>query len=582
MKHLTRKLSHRIVAAVAATLSCAAIFVCIGAQADSEALRLQCQSLVDSFDYSLLKQKAAELLNAGIRTNDTRLCAWGYTYLGGAQLFGGESNKAENTIKRGIAEAEKIKNDTILASAYNTLGIYEATAQHNLYLAQRYFLKSRQYAHDCGYTRVEMSMGSNLAELAIELRDTAGFTYAKECYDYGVKSHQPRYQYSGLLNMAELAHLKNDYDAASRYATMAMALALKHGYRNIEQIHLLNSVIAMERGNFNDAISYADMAIEETLKGNNTVTLPKIYLNSALAHMGAGNIDTALTMLNKGADAANKYDSYSVIADIYETMSKIYEQKGDDTKALYYLRLSKDSIDSNYQSDKRRLNNERELLLDIEARENAMKIQQLKVSSQHRLIWILAIALLLLLFVLFYVILNHRRKHRLYDSLVTQNRKVVELREELRAAGDGICASLTADDDKTPDDETKNTDNLQRTLSDEKAKRLWLELNRLMTEERLYADPRITRENIIERLATNRTYLTQVIARYSSMNYSQFVNSFRVDAAIKFLSSELHAGYPLKQLSTDLGFGSLTTFYKVFNTATGMSPAAFRKSALSM
>ena len=100
----------------------------------------------------------------------------------------------------------------------------------------------------------------------------------------------------------------------------------------------------------------------------------------------------------------------------------------------------------------------------------------------------------------------------------------------------------------------------------------------MMKEERLYADPRITREYIIERLGTNRTYLTKIISKYGWINYSQFVNSFRIDEAIRILSNKTNNDKKISSLYSELGFGSPATFFKTFSKVTGMSPAAFRKS----
>ena len=37
-----------------------------------------------------------------------------------------------------------------------------------------------------------------------------------------------------------------------------------------------------------------------------------------------------------------------------------------------------------------------------------------------------------------------------------------------------------------------------------------------------------------------------------------------------------HTGKPLKQISVDVGFSSLSTFYTLFQSTTGMTPARYR------
>ena len=57
-----------------------------------------------------------------------------------------EASAAAENLRKAIEIGEKIENDTILSTAYNSLGIYEASVTRNLFLAQRYFYKSRQHA----------------------------------------------------------------------------------------------------------------------------------------------------------------------------------------------------------------------------------------------------------------------------------------------------------------------------------------------------------------------------------------------------------------------------------------------------
>ena len=62
------------------------------------------------------------------------------------------------------------------------------------------------------------------------------------------------------------------------------------------------------------------------------------------------------------------------------------------------------------------------------------------------------------------------------------------------------------------------------------------------------------------------------------MSYTQYMNSCRIQEAIRILSDPSD-DTPLKDLSTALGFLSLGTFYSSFKQATGISPAAYRKTA---
>ena len=66
------------------------------------------------------------------------------------------------------------------------------------------------------------------------------------------------------------------------------------------------------------------------------------------------------------------------------------------------------------------------------------------------------------------------------------------------------------------------------------------------------------------------------------MNYLQFVNSYRINEAVRILSDKNMISYPLKQIWSDLGFSSPSTFYKVFQQAVGITPSVYRKQFLEM
>lgn len=551
----------------------------IGYGADAnhgESLIKECIGLSDKFDYPGLYKCAERLIAAGEREHNDRMLGYGYVYLGGAQLMVKEAARAAENLHRAIELGNKLGNDTILSAAYNSLGIYEASVTRNLYLAQRYFYKSRQSAREAKYHRIEKSIGSNLAELAIELNDTAGIKYAQECYDYGVKSQMPRFEYSGAINLAELYKIKGDYDEAERYAGIAISLARKHDYHDYGQINLINSVIAMGRGDTEKAAEYASAAVD-ALQEENTVSLPKAYLMLARALTSEGRYRESLEQLIKGSEASHKYSSYTSFAEIYALMAENYEALGETQNALKYLKMAKDSTDKHYHDDKKRLDQERSLILDLEDNENKIKLQNIQVKSQQRLIILLSLGILLLGTFLVMIIVAYNKRKRLYERLATQNREVVALRDELIDNNSSLYESINGENSSRPVSGEGNDG--KSSITDDKSDELYAVLCKMMKEERLYSDMRITREAVIERLGTNRTYLTQAISKHGWKNYSQFVNSFRIDEAVRILSDHSKDDIKIRDLYSQLGFGSQATFFKTFRAVTGMSPIVFRKSA---
>ena len=77
-------------------------------------------------------------------------------------------------------------------------------------------------------------------------------------------------------------------------------------------------------------------------------------------------------------------------------------------------------------------------------------------------------------------------------------------------------------------------------------------------------------------LSTNRTYLSEAISRHTGLSFVYYVNSFRLEAAVKILSDP-DDETPIKAMVHELGFRSMSTFYRLFLAAKGVPPSQFRE-----
>jgi AraC-like DNA-binding protein len=127
-----------------------------------------------------------------------------------------------------------------------------------------------------------------------------------------------------------------------------------------------------------------------------------------------------------------------------------------------------------------------------------------------------------------------------------------------------------------------SSDNNKLVDNEAKTQELYDRACELMEHERLYTDPQLNRERLAELLGTNRTYLSAIIKEKSGMSYLQFVNSYRINEAVRILSDPEKIDYPLKQIWSDLGFNSPATFYKLFQQAVGITPSVYRKQFIDL
>ena len=193
---------------------------------------------------------------------------------------------------------------------------------------------------------------------------------------------------------------------------------------------------------------------------------------------------------------------------------------------------------------------------------------------------------LLFIFILFIIISTYQyhKKNKLYKSIVVQNQEAIRREESLknqlkRAKEESI--QQKEEESQVPiqaetTEEGHNNKYVGSSLSNEKSCNLFKRLESLMTEEQIYKDPLLTKEKVADMLGTNRTYLSQIINEQSNKNFTQYINEYRIYEAVRILSDPQNT-QPLKALSVELGFNSMTTFYKLFQQQTSMTPAQYRK-----
>ena len=110
---------------------------------------------------------------------------------------------------------------------------------------------------------------------------------------------------------------------------------------------------------------------------------------------------------------------------------------------------------------------------------------------------------------------------------------------------------------------------------------LFARIEYLMQTEGVYRQNDLTIERLAERLDTNRTYISRAINQQAGKTFSSYVNSYRIDEAVRRLS-DVDDDTPLKALAQTLGYNHLQTFYTSFQSAIGMPPSKYREKLLKL
>lgn len=560
-------------------------------QAQLDTLLHRCATTINRFDYTTLYDQSRQYLAESSRVGDKRHEAYAHFYLGAACLFSNRLDSAINELQTAREMGQELSNDTIVTLALNSIGIHEATANNNLYLAQWYFTESLKYAKQCDYTKIEGSIYGNLCSIAQIQNDTTMIGYARECYAFGVRQKDPHLEFVGALHICDLSRLKGDLDTALVYCHKAIEVSDKNGLNDNAIAYVSLSGIMYERGLLGEADIYAQKAIELAEASSNKMVLANAYDQKANICHKQGRYQESIEWLEK--ELASGESLEMVKAQIYELMARNYEAMGNTNKALECLTRAKELADSTNASDREHMKRERDMSFSIIEQQRELEFNQQQLRNRGIIIGGLVLLVLLLAYLMWVTIRNMRRRNELYHNIVRQHMDSIEREKVLNARINELEAAVppeAAEPQSEPEEsveevtaEQPQEDTQPKSLPSAKSEHIYRELCRLMEQERIYTDPQLNRESLAQRVGTNKSYLTTIISECSGgKNLSQFINHYRIQEAVRILSDREHIDYPLKQLCTDLGFGSVSTFYKLFQEGVGMSPSAYRKSFIHM
>ncbi|MBR4388533.1 MAG: AraC family transcriptional regulator [Prevotella sp.] len=568
----------------------------------------QCERARSLCHYDTLQALSSRLLETARKDNNGRDEAYALFYQGLAQLFTGKKTEALHSLNEAGERAEEIENDSILALVMNTMGIFHAMTENNNYVAQRYFFKSLEYAEKAHYEQVKGRIYGNLLILTHADNDTTGLDNAVKIYEYGKKNGDFEQTFMGAYYLAMYYNLKGENTRSEQYLEESLSLYDRYHYDDVASVYTLYSKVKADMGDLTTASVHAQKAIELAQRYHQAMLLPDAFLQYAMVLHEMGDYVRSNDVAHQALAAAEQSSSRTKSVACYELIAKNCQRLGQKDLAMEYMERANRAMDTLSSINMERLRHEQTILNDINQKEQEALVRKQQMADQRKLNLLLIVTSLILASLLAVIWANYRRRNRLYKNIVRQNAHAVLQHDEMQQRINKLeevnaqltihhtqspnpKEPLTIEDDSTqssemPTDSTTLDDTPIRSGSmvddERRAQDLYQRACQLMEKERLFTDPQLNRERFAELLGTNRTYLSKILKEKSGMTYVQFVNTYRIDEAIRQLSDPTLGQSPLKQIWSDLGFNSPVTFYKQFQQAVGITPSVYRKQFLAM
>ncbi|MDO4159580.1 MAG: helix-turn-helix domain-containing protein [Prevotellaceae bacterium] len=101
------------------------------------------------------------------------------------------------------------------------------------------------------------------------------------------------------------------------------------------------------------------------------------------------------------------------------------------------------------------------------------------------------------------------------------------------------------------------------------------QLEKIVEEEQLYLNPNLSLSNLVARMGTNRTYLSEYFSNVKGMTFYDYINEQRIKKKSVPMMKE-HPEYTLDYIAQLSGFNSQSTFRRSFLKYTGVNPGKYR------
>lgn len=554
----------KTISLILSTLFAAVLLSCSDADNEAELERLDTEAnkSMSSYHKEGLDSLALLLLKKARLAGSKKYEGKAHFYLSYFTPEMSDKTIAEKLRHIDIAEriADETKNDTLLLQIYNQRGVYELSTRYSVATSQYWFTRSIEKAAGLKNRAFSIPAEMNMSEACRINGDTIGIRYNKDLFNYAISTDNKMLRFvAGLHCASHYAETVNDTSELRPYIDAMRPMEKEYPGAS----EMVYARYFFNKGNYKEAERFIERSQPENY-ADFQILYAEILNKLGKYHESERWIEKA--MPSRNGVSFNDYGRLMKIrSDNMDALGN-YEEAFTRQKEYEAFRDSVNKLKSEDLTKRYKIEFE-VALKDREISEQKMRIRNMAIIITTIVFFVVCAALAYFFW--------HRRRNRFYYDIVRQNREFIErqniMSERIARRESQIRqleASLTGNSSR------------QSKISDEKADEIFDRIQHLAEERQVWRDMNITRDAFADMAGCNRTYFSEVLKAKTGMGYSQFMNSCRIREAVKMLSDP-EDNTPLKELSSNLGFLTIQTFYSSFKSHIGMSPAAYRKAALS-
>ena len=498
----------------------------------------------DSINSKKNSKEALLLINKAPKGYErTKNLAYLYNYEGLTDMAQGKFSDALIKLQKGETFSKEV-NDIVQIIKFNTnialvngkIGNFKIAIKKSLELASLIEKNKSLYSieqYNSNKSTIYLNLG-NYYETKFEnenkknavLLDSAFYFYKKTIL---FSFENTKNKIAAQLNMANIFLYKNQIKEAEKAYQTVVTEAKEHNLSDEHRIAIYNL------GHF----YFLQKKYEKAL----------VYFEKtdSIYHKNQSNIDDFIF--------SNYYQS------------KIYESYSDKENSLKHANIYLEYFEKN---EKDMMNQSQEI--NQSQNSNILKKEMELMKEKYTTIVLVkkiafyTLGILSVLLILVYF--KNKRKNKMAE--LNYQTIIEKYKEQLHESANKVVEIVNVDIEK----DTK-TSNSNLSLDEEKENLLFEKLMKL-EEQKIYLNQDFTLQFVAKKIKTNTTYLSYIVNKRFGKTFSEYANELKINYVInEMITNKSYRKYSTQAIAESVGYKNATSFTKLFNKKTGLSPVKF-------
>ena len=490
-------------------------------------------------------------------------------------------NISQKYINEAVNEANKINNTALLPEIYRIYGIIKYFS-NELDSSLFYYQKSKTIAVELNDELAIASANVNIGGIFFETNEfqkaLSSFFIAIDIFNQrGIRENEAiTYNNIGLIYKQ-----LNKPDSALYYFNNSLQLK-KELKNDLGQAYtLINMAIVEYKFKKDDpkAKLYFNTALDILLINKDSVSISVLYNQLGNFYYYKNDLFQAKTFYHKSLKYSQKIHSFKNQKLSYNMLYKIALVEKENSNALNYYQKYNDCKDTIEHNEI--IKNLNELKLKYQSEKNEQRItflcneQELKneqISLQQKIIIIFTLFIIATLIFLFVIFTQNKKMKLANKNLTIRNLEIVKSEKQLIEAKDELETII---ENLESDKKQQIKKQYKLSIEENQEQELLAKILNSFEKDNVFLDENFSIDELAKKIDTNKTYISYTINKNFKMNFSSFVNQYRVKKARILLSSAKYKNYTIESIGQESGFKSITVFNKAFKKFTGLTPSDF-------